>query len=160
MRQPFQVLVYPVRTAGSRWEVLLLRRSASRGGFWQGVTGGVEEGEALVQAARRELYEETGLVPFALEQIDYSYSFPVEEEWRDLYAAGVEEVVEYVFLALVDEQQEPTITWEHDNWQWCSFRQALGILTWPGNIEALKRCERFVKARSPKTQGTAPEENR
>ena len=160
MRQPFQVLVYPVRTAGSRWEVLLLRRSASRGGFWQGVTGGVEEEEDLVEAARRELYEETGLAPFALEQIDYSYSFPVEEEWRHLYAVGVEEVVEHVFLALVDGQQEPTITWEHDNWQWCSFRQALGILTWPGNIEALKRCERFVKARSPKTQGTAPEENR
>jgi 8-oxo-dGTP pyrophosphatase MutT (NUDIX family) len=160
MRQPLQVLVYPVRTAGSRWEVLLLRRSASRGGFWQGVTGGVDEEEGLVEAARRELYEETGLAPFALEQIDYSYSFPVEEEWRHLYAVGVEEVVEHVFLALVDGQQEPTITREHDQWQWCSFHQALGLLTWPGNIEALKRCERFVKARSPKTQGTAPEENR
>lgn len=151
MRQPFQVLVYPVRTAGSRCEVLLLRRSASRGGFWQGVTGGVEEEEGLVEAARRELYEETGLVPFALEQIDYSYSLTMEDEWRHMYAAGVEEIVEYVFIALVDGQQEPTITWEHDKWQWCSFHQALGLLTWPGNIEALKRCERLVKARSSAT---------
>jgi dATP pyrophosphohydrolase len=94
MRQPIQVLTYPVKTAGSGREVLLLRRTASRGGFWQGVTGGVEEGESLVEAARRELYEETGLVPFALEQIDYSYSFPVKEEWWDLYAAGVEEIME------------------------------------------------------------------
>ena len=151
MRQPIQVLIYPIKTAGSRWEVLLLRRTASRGGFWQGVTGGVEKGESLVEAARRELDEETGLVPFALEQIGYSYSFPVEEEWRDLYAAGVEEIVEYVFIALVDGQQEPTITLEHDQWQWCSYHQALGLLTWPGNIEALKRCECLMKARSPAT---------
>lgn len=150
MRQPVQVLIYPVKTAGGRWEVLLLRRTASRGGFWQGVTGGVEEDEDLVEAARRELYEETGLVPSALEQIDYSYSFPVEEQWRHLYAAGVEEIVEYVFIALADGQQEPTLTWEHDQWQWCSFHQALGLLAWPGNIEALKRCERLVKARVPR----------
>ena len=151
MRQPIQVLIYPVKTAGSGWEVLLLRRTASRGGFWQGVTGGVEDEEGLLEAARRELLEETGLVPLSLEQIDYSYSFPVEEQWRHLYAAGVEEIVEYVFLALVDGQQEPTITREHDQWQWCSYHQALGLLTWPGNIEALKRCECFMKARSPAT---------
>lgn len=145
MRQPVQVLIYPVRTVGSRWEVLLLRRAASRGGFWQGVTGGVEDGEGLLEAARRELYEETGLVPSALEQIDYSYSFPVEEQWRHLYAAGVEEIVEHVFIALVDRQQEPTLTWEHDQWQWCGYDQALRLLTWPGNIEALKRCQCFLK---------------
>jgi 8-oxo-dGTP pyrophosphatase MutT (NUDIX family) len=149
MRQPLQVLIYPVKMAGSGWEYLLLRRTASRGGFWQGVTGGVEEGEGLVEAARRELLEETNLVPLALEQIDYSYSFPLEDVWRDLYAAGVEEIVEYVFIALVDGQQEPTITWEHDKSQWCRYDQALGLLTWPGNIEALKRCECFVKAWSP-----------
>jgi 8-oxo-dGTP pyrophosphatase MutT (NUDIX family) len=150
MRQPIQVLIYPVRTASSRWEYLLLRRTASRGGFWQGVTGGVEDEEGLVEAARRELLEETALVPSALEEIDYSYSFPVEEEWRGLYAAGVEEVVEYVFIARVDGQQEPTLTWEHDQWQWCRYDQALGLLTWPGNIEALKRCERLMKARLPR----------
>ena len=150
MRQPIQVLVYPVRTAGSRWEFLLLRRTASRGGFWQGVTGGVEDEEGLVEAARRELLEETGLVPSALDQSDYSYSFPVEEEWRYLYAAGVEEIVEHVFLAWVDGQQEPTLTWEHDQWQWCSYHHALGLLAWPGNIEALKRCERLMKERSPR----------
>jgi lipoyl(octanoyl) transferase len=150
MRQPVQVLIYPAKTAGSRWEYLLLRRTASRGGFWQGVTGGVEDEEGLVEAARRELYEETDLVPLALEQIDYSYSFPVEEEWRDLYAAGVEEIVEYVFLALVDGQQQPTLTGEHDQWQWCRYDQALGLLTWPGNIEALTRCECFMKARLPR----------
>jgi len=82
MRIPIQVLVYPVRQRGSKWEYLLLKRIERREGFWQGVTGGVEQGEELDEAARRELLEETGFTPLKLERIDFSYSFPVADEWR------------------------------------------------------------------------------
>ena len=76
MRQPIKVSVHPVRSATSGdWEYLLLRRGASEGGFWAGSGGGVEDGEDLAEAARRELLEETGLVPLALQRVDYSYSF-------------------------------------------------------------------------------------
>jgi dATP pyrophosphohydrolase len=146
MRQPFQVLVYVARAAGEDWEYLLLRRIPGRGGFWQGITGGVEEGEDLAGAAMRELAEEAGMVPSALEQIDCSYTLTMQDEWRDLYAADVEEIVEYVFVALVDRQQEPTISWEHDAWQWCSLNEALGLLAYPENIEALQSCHRFLRA--------------
>ena len=70
----------------------------------------MEEGEDLAEAARRELAEETGFVPSALKQIDYSYSFPMQDEWQDVYAPDVEEIVVYVFLAFVDEQQEPAFS--------------------------------------------------
>jgi len=151
MKQPIQVLVYPVRADADGWEYLLLKRvpmpKLGLGGFWQGVTGGVEEGESLVNAALRELAEETGFVPSALEAINYSYSFPIQDEWRRYYESGVEEIEEHAFVAFVDQQQEPTISWEHDRWQWCGFSQALKLLTYAGNIEALKRCDRFVEAR-------------
>ena len=149
MRLPFQPLVYPVRTANSDREYLLLRRvpRLGLGGFWQGVTGGVEEGKTLPEAAMRELTEETGLVPSALEQIDYAYSFPMKDEWRDIYGPDVEEIVEHVFVAFIDGYQEPKISREHDRWQWCCVDQALELLTYPGNIEALRRCDSFVKAR-------------
>lgn len=120
------------------------RPGAGMAAFWQGITGGVEEGEDLVEAAMRELAEETGIVPSALEQIDYSYSFPMEEAWRGLYAAGVEEIVEYVFVALVDREQEPALSWEHDRYEWCSLEQALALLSYPGNVEALKRCDSLL----------------
>jgi 8-oxo-dGTP pyrophosphatase MutT (NUDIX family) len=95
----------------------------------------------------RELSEETGFVTSTLEQIVYSYSLPMQDEWRDMYAAGVEKIVEYVFVAFVDGQKEPTISWKHYKWQWCSYNRALGLLAWPNNIEALKLCDSFVRTR-------------
>jgi len=145
VRQPIQVLIYPIRRISSKWEYLLVRRIASRGGFWQGVTGGVWQGEELIEAARRELIEETNLVPSALERINYSYFFPVEDEWRHLYADGVEDIIEHVFVAHVESQQEPMIDPnEHDQYRWCSFAEASNLLSWPENMEALKRCHNFV----------------
>ncbi|NIM94594.1 MAG: NUDIX domain-containing protein [Anaerolineales bacterium] len=145
-RRPIQVLVYPVRRFGAEWEVLLLKRVESRGGFWQGVTGGVEWDEELREAADRELHEETDYTTTALVGLDYSYAFPVREEWRSAYDAGVEEIVEYVFLAQVSDADPPTIdSQEHDEWRWCTFEEALSQLIWSENIEALRRCRRYLE---------------
>jgi dATP pyrophosphohydrolase len=126
---------------------LLLHRIPSREGFWQGVSGGVEQGEALAEAAHRELLEETGFVPCQLQQIDCSYSFSMQDEWRALYAPGVEEIKEYVFLACVNAQEPRLDPAEHDQWRWCRFDEALKLLTWPENKEALRRCHEALLER-------------
>jgi len=130
---------------------MLLRRTADPDlgleSFWQGVTGGLEECEDLVQAARRELAEETGFVPSSIEKIEYSYSFPMQDEWKEMYPPGVNEIVEHVFIAFIDGYTEPALSHEHDTWEWCSVDEALGRLKYPGNIEALKRCSILIESR-------------
>lgn len=130
---------------------MLLRRVANPNlgleDFWQGVTGGLEEGEDLIQAAIRELAEETDFVPAQLEKIEYAYSFPIQDEWRQMYPPEVNKIVEHVFFACIDGNTEPTLSYEHDRWGWFSAAQALRKLKYPGNIEALKQCASLLESR-------------
>jgi 8-oxo-dGTP pyrophosphatase MutT (NUDIX family) len=147
MRQPLQVLVYPVRVRGAGWEFLLLRRRRSKGGFWQGVTGGVEEVETVREAAARELFEETGFTRSALEPIGHFYVFPLRTENRKRYRGNVVEVTEIVFVAFVEGSEDPALDGrEHSRWRWCSLEEGLGMLKWPDSVEALRRSDAFVKA--------------
>lgn len=147
MRIPIQVLVYPVRQTGDTWEYLLLRRIPGRDGFWQGVTGGLEEGETLLEAAERELYEETGLGSLTLVKVDLSYSFPVKDEWKHLYVPDVKEITEYVFVAYVGNEKPVIDPEEHDQYKWCDIQEALALLHYPENKKALKRCHEIVAAK-------------
>jgi dATP pyrophosphohydrolase len=143
-RQPVQVLVHPVCCTGREWRYLMLRRIPQRGGFWQGVSGGVEWGELLADAARRELAEETGFAPLRLEPVDCSYTFPMQDEWVEMYPPGTSEVIEHVFLAVVESSQPRLSSDEHDAWRWCTFEEALALLAWPENMVALQCCQQVV----------------
>jgi dATP pyrophosphohydrolase len=142
MRIPLQVLVYPLaRTHPAK--VLLLRRTRRRGGFWQGVTGAPFQHEELADAALRELKEETGFTAERAVDVDFSYSFPVPDEYRDLYSPDASEIIEHVFFAEVCEAA-PHLSAEHDEWKWCSLQEAKRLLTWEGNRKALDRVYEYI----------------
>jgi dihydroneopterin triphosphate diphosphatase len=143
-RLPYQILVYiRRRPTPHTTEYLLLKRSPDRGGFWQGVTGGVEAGETLIQAARREVQEETGYQDFIrFMPLDFRYSFPLDRpRWGHLYTPEVEVIDEECFGAeLGPGYGEPVLDpSEHDQYRWVDVQQALTLLTWPENQEALRR---------------------
>jgi dATP pyrophosphohydrolase len=143
-------LVYAARRRGDRWEYLLLRRAQRGEAFWQGVSGGLEGEETPAAAARRELREETGFAPARVEDLHYGYTFPLADRWRDLYAPGVTELREQVFVADVTGQPEPVIDpGEHDAWRWCGLAEALRLLRWPDNREALRRAHRRLRSPAP-----------
>src|SRR5215203_3407224 len=79
------VQVHPFRVRGGVVEYLLLRRSPEEvygPGVWQVITGGIEPGERSIEAARRELLEETGLATgqwFSLPTVASFYFEPTDQ---------------------------------------------------------------------------------
>ena len=144
-RLPIQVCVFLYREQEDGRDYLLLHRVTELGAFWQGVTGALEQGESLLQGAAREILEETGFTPAGICSLDFTYRFPVIDEWREAYGPDPEEIVEHVFLAEVDGG-DPTLSWEHDAWGWHAPEEAARMLKWPNNVEALWRCEEFLTA--------------
>lgn len=144
-RRPLQVLVYPVRFRNNDLEFLLLKRVEKRGGFWQGVTGAPEDDEDLYEGARRELLEETGYFPHLLIQIEYTYFIDVSDVKGNVYAPGVESIPEYTFAARVDANDDPILdSEEHADWRWCTFDEAMNLLHYDNNKEALKQVQSLL----------------
>jgi dATP pyrophosphohydrolase len=85
-------------------QVLLIERAAHPG-FWQSVTGSLEAGETLLETARREVEEETGICVSCDELVDWheSTTFEIFPQWRHRYAPGVTHNVEHVFSLCLPE---------------------------------------------------------
>ena len=121
---PVSVLVL-VHTADR--EVLLLER-ALRPGYWQSVTGSLDElDEPLEQAAAREVREETGIDATAgrLTRWNVVYTFEIYPQWRHRFAPGVVHNVEHVFaLELSSRVPVAMAPQEHVAFAWLPWREA------------------------------------
>jgi lipoyl(octanoyl) transferase len=118
------VSVVPLAADG---RVLLLRRGEARGGFWQPVTGRLEPGERPIEAARRELREETGAdVP--VEPLGYRHAFAIDPAVLRQPAGPVRLVEEEAFAARLPPGFEPRLSEEHVEW---AFRPAAEAATAP-----------------------------
>jgi 8-oxo-dGTP pyrophosphatase MutT (NUDIX family) len=130
MRLPIQVEAIIFRRTESVIEYLLLKRLPERNGFWQPVTGGVEEGETREEALRREVAEETG-VRNMVAVIEGLYYFEFSDPNLNQ---------EYVYGVEVSPSEEISVDQrEHSEYRWCSFQEALQLLHWKENKEALRR---------------------
>lgn len=149
MRLPIQVSIFIVRpTSLGGHEYLMLHRVLKRLSFWQPVTGGVESGETLDQTAQRELTEETGFSPDDLRSFGFSYTFPPDEFFKEVYETPPDEITVHVFVAWAPTGAEPKIDpIEHDACRWCSLDEALELLYWWDDREAIERVETFLRDR-------------
>ena len=109
---------------------LLMRRVPKRGGFWQPLTGGVEDKETLEEAIKRETLEETGVVKL-LKLTDSKYCYEFTDEGRHH--------IEYIFGVEIPINAKIHLSREHDDFQWVNKNEALRLLKWPGNKKGLQR---------------------
>ena len=107
-------------------DVLLLER-ARHPGFWQSVTGSQEGDEPLLETARREVGEETGIEAKTGEFIDWHLTnrFEIFADWRDRYAPGVTHNTEHVFsLCLPAPRAIRIAADEHLAYRWLPWQDA------------------------------------
>jgi dihydroneopterin triphosphate diphosphatase len=124
--------VYVLRGTGATMQCLLLRRAPDRRcpGSWETVHGHIEDDESPVDAALRELEEETGLKPDKLYNLSRVESFYLH--------ARNEVALIPVFVALVGEDAPVRAGPEHDGFRWVGVLEAERLLAWPRERRALE----------------------
>ncbi len=140
MKIPISVLVV-IYTASK--EVLLLERK-DHPGFWQSVTGSLDAlDEPLIDAAARELFEETGidvsaLPPDSLQSMNQQVQYEIYPQWRHRYAEGVTENTEHWFKVILPNRVPVTLSpREHLSYQWQPIDVAASLCFSPSNRQAI-----------------------
>jgi dihydroneopterin triphosphate diphosphatase len=124
--------VYVVRFhAPGELDVLVLRRGPGgvRPGSWEVVHGHIDPDERPDRCARRELTEETGLVPEKFYNLSRVDSFYEQQSGKVILIP--------VFVAFVARDANVVLSDEHDRCEWLPAREAQQRLTWPRERAAI-----------------------
>ena len=128
--------------------VVLLIERIDHPGFWQSVTGSKDfPDESLVDAAVREVWEETGIKADASQLKDWAVSnvYDIYPAWRHRYAPGITRNTEHVFSLCVPSRTQITLSpTEHTAFQWLPYRAAADACYSPSNAEAILMLPRFL----------------
>ncbi|MFX1376414.1 MAG: NUDIX pyrophosphatase [Promethearchaeota archaeon] len=134
-RTNVQVFLY---TRKPEFKILILKRTEERGGFWQPISGGIEEGESTYDTIKREVFEETGFQDIEkVYDLDYNFTFkaPKSRKWMRDICFGVE--IDSIFDVKLSE--------EHEEYMWCNENQAKEILIWKHNLIALDKLLQIIR---------------
>ncbi len=137
-RQPKQVHIYLYRKGEHGYEYAIFQRSDMTV-CWQGICGGLEDDETLVEGARREIFEESGIsekLPlYELETVSY---FPVNiitddarKDWSD------DVIVIPMHYFAMPYNGEIKLSDEHLQVKWMSFGDACEVIYFDDQETAL-----------------------
>lgn len=118
----------------NKYYLLLLQTLNKNGGFWQNVTGSVDEGESFKEGALRELFEETGIKKSQLEKFEkLDYEIEFTDKWK-------REVLEKAYVGLINDTMEIVMCpKEHQAYKWVECSEVMeDDFKYLGNFEVFK----------------------
>ena len=134
------ITVFVVRpdSSGDSTEFLQLHRAKDDylGQTWQIVRGGVDAGESYLQAALRELREETGLAPrefYRLGAVESFFTAIDDTLWHSV-----------AFCAVADRAQDVRLNEEHDAFRWIPRAQIETATMWASERALLAELGRDI----------------
>jgi len=136
MRAPFQILAVPYRFIKGELCFCVFRRADFD--VWQFIAGGGEDNEKTIQAALREIKEETGVTAEKLTELKSVAFVPAEVVAKNLRAhwdKNIFVIPEYSFA--FECNADPTISREHCEYQWLPYDVARKLLKWDSNKVAM-----------------------
>ena len=136
MRKPKQVLVFLYRkNKNGNYEYCIFYRN--RLNFWQGLSGGVEDDETLIETVKREVFEETGIIVNNIYQLSTVSSIPVVDVMSDFFWGNDVYVVPEYSFGVSLEKYDIHLSNEHKEYKWCLFDEAYEKLKFDSNKTAL-----------------------
>lgn len=142
-----ECIVY--RKMGNKIEFLLMKRIPEKGGFWQPPCGGMEKRDkSFKDTAFRELSEEANISKKDILQIiENVHYFEINKHY--ITGEPIPTIKEVVFGFEVKPNTKISINknicTEHERFKWVSFKEAIKILKWDNNKEALKKLNCLLK---------------
>ncbi|MGZ3693041.1 MAG: NUDIX hydrolase [Bdellovibrionota bacterium] len=127
------VIYWKASPENTEKQVLVFRVTEARGGFWQPVTGKVEKGESFLEGALREAEEETG-IRFERQPQYLGLEYEFEGRWGP--------AVERAFFLPIYSPSPPAPKLdrnEHVEFRWVTPEEAIKLVKFPHNKEAIKR---------------------
>ena len=146
-RLPYQILVILYLKEEKNIKYCIFERVNSKSQI-QFISGGGESNESPIEAAKREVFEESGIMDIKLRQLTSVCYIPTNifsESQREAWGNDVFVIPEYSFSAEV-KSNIVSISNEHIGFKWVSYDEALHQLKWDSNKTALYELNCKLKA--------------
>lgn len=144
-RAKYQVLVIPYIVKDNMIKYAVFHRSDMP--IWQFISGGGEDDEIPIQAAKREAYEEAGIsFNNKYHQLETCCSIPTEcfKVYRTMWGTECLVIPEYAFAVNVNTE-EIKLSMENTNYQWMDYETAKQKLKYDSNKTALWEVDNKIK---------------
>jgi len=119
--------------------LLLFREGSGRyKPLWGFARGKIEENEEEMSTVKREIEEETGLKKLKYLKFREKISWFFRKDGETMFK-------ESIFYLAENKDEEVKISDEHDDFKWCSFKEAMDLLKFKNAKEVLTKADEFLK---------------